>query len=118
MERAVLIVEPDRLLRWSLATYLNRWFTVYPLASRAEAKSFLDRHTVDAVIISDEIDEEAATAEIERKALARNPTAKVIRIVMSANAAGARGSGAVLAIEKPFELPAIARMLDVTADSI
>lgn len=110
-DRYVLVVEPDRLLRWSLATYLSRWFQVCSVTSVSEAASVLEEHPVDAVIISDE-PAGKKVREVERRAKSLNPLAKVIRIVMSTRADENAGEGTV-ALEKPFELAVLARLLGV-----
>ena len=40
----LLIVEPEPLLRWSLATYLSKWFDVFPADTREAADRILDDH--------------------------------------------------------------------------
>jgi len=50
--KSLLIVEPEALLRWSLSTYLKRWFSVEVVDSRTAAEEVLDHERVDAVILS------------------------------------------------------------------
>ncbi len=53
----LLLMEPAPLLRWSLATYLARWFEVIPSGERRDAEELLRANVLDALVISDELDE-------------------------------------------------------------
>lgn len=48
----ILVVEPDPLLRWSIAIYLKPWFDVVLSDCTSAARDWLARTNVDAVIIS------------------------------------------------------------------
>jgi DNA-binding NtrC family response regulator len=115
-DRNLLIVEPERLLRWSLVTYLSRWFNVFPVESREDADRLLDVERIDAVVVSDELAAHGAGA-VEQHAVQRNPSVRVVHVVMSL-----RGEDAVVdpcnRIEKPFELAKLARLLGVHNGSV
>ncbi len=114
-DRSLLIVEPNHLLRWSLVTYLSRWFRVFPAGSLIEANKIFAKGPVDAVVISDELGADDTDA-LKQKALAGNPLAKIVYVVMSAkNQTESAVEGP--ALEKPFELEKLARMLGVAAGS-
>lgn len=103
----VLIVEPEPLLRWSMSTYLSRWFEVFPTDDDAAAERVLGEHAVDALIVSDQLPREEA-ADLEAHARTLNTDARIVRTVTT------RENGLTPAcIEKPFELAALARMLGV-----
>ena len=77
----LLIVEPDTLLRWSLVTYLSRWFRVVPVESSDQANLILDQYTFDAVVVCDDHVNTIAD-NIESHAHQRNSQARVVRTVM------------------------------------
>lgn len=108
----LLIVEPERLLRWSMATYLGRWFTTFPTESETGAVQVLNDFPIDAVVISDDLTGRAAE-EIEACARARNPAVRVVWTVTSPRI-GASGCPAIPSVEKPFELAHLASLLGVT----
>ena len=113
--RSLLVVEPERLLRWSLVTYLSRWFNVFPAESRVDADQLLDAERIDAVVVSDELEDGGADA-IEQHAVQRNPVARVVHIVMSLRGDDPSADSA-RCIEKPFELGKLARLLGVPSGS-
>lgn len=107
----LLLAEPDPLMRWSLATYLGRWFRVLQTDSPAAADHILDEQHVDAMVTSDHAPPrvtDALTAHAHRA----NPDVIVVRTVsMPAQAAPAPGEAMLL--EKPFDLASLAGMLGV-----
>lgn len=110
--KGVLIAEPDPLLRWSVTTYLSRWFEVFAVDSLAAASAVLDSHQVDLVLISDLIPERSREL-IESRVLRGNHEAAVIYMVTSLPRSS--GGGKMRCIEKPFQLSALARLLGVAA---
>ncbi len=107
--REVLIVEPEDLVRWSLVTYLKQWFQVHPAASRAAADQILEDFPIDAVVVSDDLSDQAAD-EIENHARSRNPSARVVRMVTHSPAERSLSEG-TLQLEKPFELSRLSGLL-------
>ena len=105
----LLVVEPEELVRWSLVTYLTRWFDVFTAESRAVADRILDDRRIDAVVVSDDLTDRAAE-EIEAHARSRNPSVRVVRTVT--NPPGGQASVQdTFCLEKPFELSELASLL-------
>ncbi|UCC28857.1 MAG: hypothetical protein JSU86_11720 [Phycisphaerales bacterium] len=107
----LLIVEPEALVRWSLVTYLGKWFVVYSADSRTSADRVLDDHRIDALVVSDDLSDRAAE-DIEAHARSKNSSVRVVRTVTNPS----DGEEAVLdtpCVEKPFELSKLASLLGV-----
>jgi len=112
--RTVLIVEPEALLRWSLVTYLGRWFRVFAADSVSAADRLLDEQPIDAAVLSDDLPDGGAD-QIERHLRIRNPTPCVVRI--STRPTTSSGTSQTTArLEKPFDLTTLANLLK-TKDS-
>lgn len=109
----LLIVEPEALLRWSLATYLSKWFDVFPTDSPEAADRILDDHDIDAVILSDQLAPDSVS-ELETRARSHNASARLVRTVTTLIPGGLRSEQAEF-IEKPFELAKLANLLGVDA---
>lgn len=107
----LLVVEPEELVRWSLVTYLAKWFDVFSADSRAAADRILDDHRVDAVVVSDDLSDRAAEV-IEERARSKNPSVRVVRTVTSPPAGDAAALD-TLCLEKPFQLSELANLLGV-----
>lgn len=107
----LLVVEPETLLRWSLATYLSKWFDVYPADTHEAADRILEDHRIDAVVVSDELSGDSLDA-LECHARTRNASTRVVRTVTNLNANGLTNQG-TFCIEKPFELSKLANLLGV-----
>ncbi len=107
----LLIVEPDALLRWSLSTYLSRWFQVYPADSSLQADKILDQNTVDAAVIYDDSHEHFAD-QIEAHARKRNASMRIVRTVMNLPNSPTPAHHCQY-IEKPFKLDRLAHLLGV-----
>lgn len=107
--RCLLVIEPEELVRWSLVTYLGRWFVAFSADSPAVADQILDEQPIDAVVISDDLSNEAGE-EIEARARSRNPDVQIIWTLTHPGRSRhyRRGTDAV---EKPFELSHLARLL-------
>lgn len=109
----MLIVEPDRLTMWSVATYLRRWFVVDAVSSADAARLALRRHRFAALVISDALPEER-WENVQRLAQRDNADLRTVLLVTVPGEPGEPGGPqAVARIEKPFELPALARLLGV-----
>ena len=107
----LLIVEPDALLRWSLATYLSKWFDVFPTDSSEAALRILGDHRVDGAVISDQLAPGSAPTITTRLGL-RDPNVTVVYTVTHAETIAA-GDRVILQIEKPFQLADLASLLGV-----
>jgi DNA-binding response OmpR family regulator len=107
----VLIVEPDVLTCWSLATYLGRWYAVDTARSGAAAVRRLRAQPADAVIISDQIRGSAAEA-IASAARGGRPNVRLV-LLTTDDADTRLARVAVERVEKPFALPELARVLGV-----
>ena len=108
---SVLVIEPDHLTLWSLATYLRRWFTVVTTNCGVEAEKLLRDHAVTAVIISDQLPRRAATA-LTQLAKRLHPDARTV-LMVTGDADLDSSAGSATRLEKPFELSDLARLLGV-----
>jgi hypothetical protein len=111
----IVLVEPNELTRWSVCTYLRRWFSVDSASTVAGAERLLRAAPITALVISDQI----ASGALERLVqFARRINAEVRSIVMvtSDDAHGPHPTAAQ--IEKPFALPDLARLLGVPAEDL
>lgn len=119
--RRVLVVERDPLLRWSVQSYLARWFDVTTTASARDAERWLRVNQVDAVVIADGI-ARSSVQHLEEIAAQQNPSVLLVRTVIEAGDDAERNSqphardvGPIEhRIEKPFELSSLARLLGVS----
>lgn len=110
----VLILEPDELARWSLSTYLRRWFDTRVAGSLDEAVDLLGTFAVDALIVSGEVDP-TGLDRIEVAAQKRSPDALMIRTVTRVSDTSGGGASRWVELEKPFDLAALAELLGVAA---
>ncbi len=109
--RNLLIVEPESLIRWSLVTYLAKWFTMYAADSGSAANRFLDKHRIDAAVVSDDLPSGVAE-EIEDRALSLNSSVRLVCTVT--NPPGEKVCARTTqCLEKPFELAELAHLLGV-----
>ena len=111
MGGSLLVVEPEPLLRWSLTTYLGKWFQVFAAESRSAADPVLQGHAIDAVILSDDLDGGDAD-ELEKFVRSRKPSACVIRTISRPSRTSV-GAPETICLEKPFELARLAGFLGV-----
>ena len=109
----LLIVEPEGLLQWCLVEYLARWFDVLAVGCESEARQTLDAHQVDALVLSDELPEEA-TRHLEDQAHRLNPATQVVRTVTDPLESSTGPEGAAY-VEKPFKLADLAHLLGIEA---
>ena len=107
----LLVVEPEPLLRWSLTTYLGKWFQVFSAESRSAADPILQDHSIDAVVLSDDLGDRDAD-ELEESVRSRNSSACVIRTV-SHPSRTSEEAPATIRLEKPFELARLASFLGI-----
>ena len=112
---SVLIAEPDSLLRWSLVTYLGRWFSVIAAETPAAAVELAAKRRFDAVVLADSM-ADADEARIEQLVRSQNPDAGIVHTVSSpSRAAIVHATG--VALEKPFDLSRLAGILGVAPGS-
>jgi DNA-binding response OmpR family regulator len=107
----ILIVEPDPLTQWSLKAYLQKWFNVDGTSSTSTAQQFLEKHAVDALILSEELPP-TALAALEQRAHSFNARVAIIRTVTDSSFPRRPGSHTGY-LEKPFELSQLARLLGI-----
>ncbi len=107
----LLIVEPDRLTRWSMQQYLQDLATVIAADSVESAHELLDVGPVDAVAIADDLPAHGAD-EIESHARTCNPNVRAVRMVTQPCSATPQSSN-VTTLEKPFELARLAEVLGI-----
>jgi hypothetical protein len=107
---ALLIVEPNRLTRWSLRSYLRRWFDVECVNSAQRARRVLDARPVSALIVSDQL---PATSRqgLATAARAANPALRTILTVTESH--DVEPESATATLEKPFDLKQLAALLGV-----
>jgi DNA-binding response OmpR family regulator len=111
----VLVVEPDQLTRWSLHTYLSRWFEVVAVAG-TEGPPRADERPFDALVLSDRVARDLARALLRQSRL-ENPDLLAVLLVT-----GDREPAADLVadarIEKPFALTELAHLLGVAREAL
>ncbi|MGD8453783.1 MAG: hypothetical protein PVJ57_18370 [Phycisphaerae bacterium] len=112
----LLLVEQDQLMTWSLTRYFQRWFTVDAAASGEAAEQLATAHAFTAVLTSDALPSERASA-IHELVRQRNPVATAVRLVTAATETPAP-EPPCLQLEKPFELARLARLLGVSEGEI
>ncbi len=109
--RQVLIVEPEELVRWSLVTYLGKWFAAFSADTQGAADRILDDQRIDALVVSTDLLDQGAE-EIQTRARSRNPDVTVV--FTSTEPPGEKVcSPATPFLEKPFELSELARLLGI-----
>lgn len=109
--RRLLVVDPDPLTRWSLSSYLNRWFDVTALATVDAAGRVLHERDFDALVVSDQFGETTLCA-LERDGRANNRQLAIIEMVTDLDSATAIHHDALL-LEKPFKLSHLAELLGI-----
>lgn len=107
--RRIMIVEPDRLTRWSITAYFEGKYAVVTADSVDGARALLDRLPVDAVVVADDLPDAGADA-VETYARSRNGKVRVVRTVTSPSAASKRSLESAR-LEKPFQLASLAELL-------
>jgi hypothetical protein len=108
----LLVVEPDSLLRWSLARYLGRWYTVLAVPSLLDAATAMGEARIDILIVSDELSE-GEVHELESRVVERNAAAKLVRTVVHPERCPQES--AEIRLEKPFALSRLAQLLGLAA---
>jgi len=107
----LLVVDCDRLTRWSVKAYLSPMFEVLVAHTAARALELLAKHPMDAVVVSGDLPENGAD-RVESAARLGNPDATVVRTV-SDPVRGKSSNDSVISLEKPFKLSALAAILRV-----
>lgn len=115
MRACILLCEPDELTKWSVSTYLQRWFDVQAASSPDDARARLEQHPCHAVIISDEL-RLHDIEEIERLARTRNPGVMTVRTV-SSDVDLPHPDQRTIRLEKPFNLASLACALGIAPDA-
>ncbi|UCE60426.1 MAG: hypothetical protein JSU63_01500 [Phycisphaerales bacterium] len=110
----LLIVEPDKLTRWSIEEHLREVFDILTAGSETNAHALLDANPVDAVVIADDLPAFGADA-LEEHARARNPGVSAVRMITDMGKSEHPESQAAF-LEKPFELANLARALGTLVD--
>lgn len=113
--RRLLLVEADALTRWSIQTYLGKWFAV-DVAERGDVAVLIAAAPPDAMLLSDDVSAEEAAA-LHATALARKAGVMTLRLITGATDA-VRQDGAVRELEKPFALAQLARLLGIPEQEI
>ncbi len=107
--RRLMVVEPDRLTRWSVARFLGEVFDVVEADSSYSAIKMLDESPADAIVVADDLPEDGA-GTVESCARSRNRNVQVIRTFTPPMGAGKEPAKSVW-LEKPFKLSALAKLL-------
>ncbi len=110
----LLIVEPDKLTRWSIEEHLGEAFEVLTADSETNAHALLDINLFDAIVLADDLPAFGADA-VEAHARTRNPAISAVRMVTDMGELKHSQSQAAL-LEKPFELVALAQALGTSVD--
>ena len=107
----LLLLEPNELTRWSITTYLERWFAVETAESSDVAARMVERSPFDALVLSEAISPQDVT-RIQRMASRPGTAVKTVCTVTAASEPVTVESQTVQ-LEKPFELASLARLLGV-----
>lgn len=107
----ILLFEPDSLTRWSITTYLQRWFEVVAVESREQAENLSATRPLAALVLADSLPD-ATAAELQRRAGGHNPTVMTVRTIAT-TADSSPGGPHTFQLEKPFDLARLARLLGV-----
>ncbi len=108
--RRVLIVDPDRLTRWSIEEYLRDAAEVASADGVPAAHNLLDHDRFDAIIVADDLPHDGAD-EVEQHARSRNPKIAAVRTVTQPSDETEQAGNHTILLEKPFELVCLARVL-------
>lgn len=111
-KQTLLIVEPDRLTRWSVQQYLHDCFDILEADGADTAHALLDTSIVDALVIAEDLPAQGAD-DVERHARRCNPELNAVRIVTDPLLQIGSRSGDAKRLEKPFKLSALADSLGV-----
>ena len=109
--RTLLLVDSDRLLRWSLETHLRQWFRIVSAENRQEALALLEAGPLDALIHG--LEQGDSSADLEQAARKYNQQIRIIR--MTTGDPPTNSDPTVAILEKPFRLKALAGILGVSA---
>jgi DNA-binding response OmpR family regulator len=112
----LLLVEPDTLTRWSITTYLERWFVIDAADCPNAAEKLALKNDYAAIVLADQLPASSVSA-IRQAARDQNPAVTTVRTVTAAAEPGPAEAETVQ-LEKPFELAALARLLGVPEPEI
>jgi DNA-binding NtrC family response regulator len=111
----VVIVDGDPLARWSLGTYLRRWYTVEEAECGPAGAEIVRAPDLAVLILSDELPGQCI-AQLEEIAQRHHPNARVVRTVTGVNPKRPRSRA--LLLEKPFQLHELACLLGIPAAEV
>lgn len=103
-----MIVEPDRLTRWSLRAYFDDKYDVVEAESQDAACRLLAELAADALVIAEDLPEGGADV-VEGCARSHNGNVMVVRTITAPPSAAT--PTATKRLEKPFKLASLAKLL-------
>lgn len=104
----MMVVEPDRLTRWSITSYFDGRYTVVTAESVDGARALLRRLPIDAVVVADDFPAGGADAVVS-DARSRNGSVKIV--LMGTSPASSMRCPEAPRLEKPFQLESLAELL-------
>lgn len=107
-----MLAEPEPLLRWSLASYLQRWFEVVIVQTPAEACEVAAGAHVNAAVVSDAWPADGLD-QLETALERQDNGVRIVRLVTDQTRSRPSRRRESL-LEKPFQLVDLARRLGVT----
>ncbi|MCC7291998.1 MAG: hypothetical protein IT449_08055 [Phycisphaerales bacterium] len=107
-----MLAEPEPLLRWSLACYLQRWFEVVIVQTLPEACEVARGAHVDAAVVTDAWPAEGLD-RLESALERQDSGVRIVRLVTDQTRSRPSRRRESL-LEKPFQLVDLARRLGVT----
>jgi len=110
VRKSLLLIDPDPLLRWSVATHLQEKFDVTGAESTETGQRFLQVRAFDAVVLSDACGVEAMR-RLEEAAQSTNEAVTIVRLISGVVNRPPKASVRYVDIEKPFELSSLSRAL-------
>ena len=110
---SLLLVEFDPLLRWSTATYLNRWYEVHAVDTLEAGHQLLSEHYFDAIVVSSD-SRGTAIHKLEEVARLHNEHVRIIHLVTGVEERS--NDPGVQYVEKPFEFESLSQALRVQDD--
>jgi len=109
----VLVVDSDRLTRWSICRYVERACPVAAVASAAQARRHLQVRPA-AIVIGDTLPDGNPDRIID-EARVRYPGLRIVKLTSGLSAEDARRDkpSSVAVLEKPFSLEELGRLLGI-----
>ena len=105
---SILVVDADRLLRWSICAHLASRYRILAVATAVEAETLLASEQFEVVIVSSSVGGDTGLVELAR---ARNPGARIIRFVTGTDSESRDPQ--LTYIEKPFTFEILHRALSL-----